>query len=127
MKTLTHNTCVKMEGKQAFRYGARVTVGTVEGYAIENRENPAEAVARTLERKRKYPYEGHELAWTNAGAAVLMADGPAKDAYYVKLKADLENAVELVDGETVSIENRLYTVQYMGDYADPVHFVPVKG
>lgn len=122
MKTLTHGMQVKMA---QFRFSPEVTVGTVEGYAKEYNEDPNAAVERCLRNQKKDPM--HQLAWTNKSAGVLTDNYPGKAEEMERKHQNYINAVELVEGEVVEIEGRKYTVKYLGDYSDPVRFVPVKG
>lgn len=125
IKTLHHGQQVKMQ-KNMFKYEPVVTVGTVEGYAREYRENEADAVARCLENQKARPYDGHKLAWTNKHAMCLTADYVGKTEHMIAARMAFADCVELIDGETVEIEGRNYTVKYLGDYSDPIHFIPAS-
>lgn len=114
--TLKHNQVIRVAGFT--RYAQRITVGTVEGYAAEYGENPAEKVKRALNC-------GHELAWTMQAPAVLTADYPGKDADLNAKRAEIEAAPEIADGDQVEIEGRAYRVRVLGQhYRDPVAFIP---
>jgi hypothetical protein len=111
MKTLTHRQFVRMENwsmQEAFE------VGTLEGYAAENKEDIAKALERAIRN-------GHDLAWTiNCGTVITNTRG-----YYEREEAKKANAVVLCEGEAVQIEGRQYKVKVMGkQYADPIHFIP---
>ena len=124
-KTLHHGQQVKMQ-KNMFKYEPVVTVGSAEGYAREYREDEAAAVARCLENQKARPYDGHKLAWTNKHACCLTADYAGKANDMLAARMAFADAVVLEDGETVQIEGRTYTVKYLGDYADPIHFIPAQ-
>jgi hypothetical protein len=114
--TLSHNQVIRVAGFN--RYAQRITVGTVEGYATKNGDNPAESVKRATDN-------GHQLAWTMQDAAVLTADYAGKQARLDAERAEIAAAVEIHQGQPVIIEGRCYTVYVMGQqYSDPVAFIP---
>ena len=47
------------------------TLGTVAGYAIQNGEDPVEAIERCKQHMIERPYDGHKLYWANANAVVI--------------------------------------------------------
>jgi len=113
---LTHGQQVKIAGAN---WAQAITVGTVEGYAAQYKEDPVAMVKREMSR-------GHNLAWTNQEAACLSSDYPGKNAAMIAKKEAFGTAPWLVEGQAVEIEGRQYTVHINGvHYSDPVKFVPV--
>ena len=123
MKTLAHNQQIKMDLLE-FQYQPVVMIGTVEGYARENNEDPETAFQRCIENQKSSPYSGHVPAWTLKHGLALTSDYAGKEAAMEKERKAYAEAVELVDGEIVIIEGRFYAVRFVGDYSDPIHFVP---
>lgn len=114
--TLRHNQTIRVASFD--RYAQRIRVGTVEGYAKDNGEDPAAEVQRATDN-------GHELAWTCQAPAVLTADYPGKDAAVDAERAEIAAAQVIEDGDDVIIEGRHYTVRVLGQrYSDPVAFMP---
>lgn len=124
MKILAHNQLVKMD-KPAFRYRPKVTVGTVEGYALERGDSVEIAVARCVDNMEKHKGMGHCLAWTTRAASVLTDNYAGKDKDVADENKAYDNATVLFEGETVEIEGRNYIVRYLGDFSDPIAFKPI--
>jgi hypothetical protein len=125
-KTLKHGEQVKVVG---MKFCPEITVGTVEGYALQYNEDPAEALARNAANAKANPWERYPLAWTNKAASVLEADYAGKAARLAEKQAKFDSATTLAHGELVEIEGRMYTVHVMDradSVCDPVHFIPVK-
>lgn len=51
------------------------TLGTIAGYAIQNGEDPIEAIDHCKRMMVEHPYDGHKLYWANANA-VCIHNGP---------------------------------------------------
>lgn len=109
----------------AFKYRPVVTVGTVEGYAKQNNEDPDVAVARCVGNIAKHRGMGHCLAWTNMAAAVITDNYKGKDADRAAAAARFDMATILTDGEIVEIEGRKYAIKYLGHCANPIAFKPL--
>jgi hypothetical protein len=110
IKTLKHNELVTING----RYGK---VGTVRGYAEQYDKNPDDAEAREKDLMKTNSMAS--MVWSNQEATVICGD----KGFYEAEKARKLTATQLVDGEWVIIEGKKYTVKYMGDYSDFIHFV----
>lgn len=121
MQILAHNQQIKMA---QFRHRPKVTVHSVEGYAKENGLNPNEQVVQTFKLRRETRDSAHCLVWSYKAASVLTADYKGKDEAKAAEDAAYLAAVLIADGQEVQIEGRVFTVRYMGDYSDPVHFEP---
>ncbi len=104
MKRLQHNDKVRINGKKGH-------VFTVKGYAKQYNDD----VEEVIERARK---NGHILYCIQQEPAMLCAD----PTYYQRKRIQWENAIELIDGEIVEIEDKYVEVKYMGNYSDMVHF-----
>lgn len=120
MKTLTYKDFVKVaawvaSGKQVNAY----SMFTIEGYAAKYGQDGAEAYALAVANH-------HETAGVlNSGSALV--GGKGRFAYYAARDKELADAIELLDGELVRIEGRIYIVHFVGsNYADPIKFTEVK-
>ncbi len=124
MKTLAHNQQIKMA---QFLHNPVVTVGTLEGYVQENSDKYgskfSESIEDAMARAKK---NNHDIAWTNQSAACLTADYKGKAEDMARRDSAYDNATVLENGEAVEIEGRKYIVKFMGDFSDPVHFIPTK-
>lgn len=117
IQVLTDKQQVKVPGAS---WVSRIFVGTLEGFY----GNDPAAVAVGMEKSRRL---GHDIAWTMNPGSCITADYPGKAEALAKEEAAFEAAPLLTEGQTVSIEGRLYTVKINGlQYSDPVKFVPKK-
>jgi hypothetical protein len=125
-KTLKHGEQVKVVG---MRFRPEITVGTIEGGAREDNEDPAEALELNAANAKANPWTQYPLAWTNKMPGILVADYAGKAAWLAEKRAKFDAATTLAHGELVSIEGRMYTVHVLDradSVSDPIHFTPVK-
>jgi hypothetical protein len=54
------------------------TLGTIEGYAVENGEDPMVAIEECERNMRENPYQGHKRYWANQNATVISDGSVAK-------------------------------------------------
>lgn len=112
---LRHNQTVRGAGFS--KYTQRIIVCTARGYAADHGDDVEETYNRAIAN-------GHETAATYQEAGVLEADYPGKAEKHAAKLAEIANAVELHEGQTVMIEDELFTVRLLGDrYSDPIKFV----
>ena len=126
IKTLQHGEQVKVVG---MKFRPEITVGTVEGYARQYNNDPAEALALNAANAKASPWTHYPLAWTNKAAGVLVADYAGKAAWLAEKQSKFDSATTLAHGELVEIEGQRYTVHVLDradQVSDPVHFLPVK-
>ena len=119
MKTLSHNTLVRLPGWNEMTYAR---VGTIIGYFAQYKEDGAEAEKRAIAK-------GEPIAWTLYRGACLVG-GKDRHTYYDAERKKSASALTLNDGETVEIEARQYSVKVIPRNAhhptnsDPIHFIP---
>jgi len=115
MKTLSHNQEVRISG---FKNASRIRIFTIAGYAIQNGENPDDAIARSKEF-------GHELnPCCLQAASIMTADYVGKKEELDAKDAATAAAPEIENGELVEIEGSQFIVRVLGQqYSDPVKFV----
>lgn len=114
MKTLAHNQEVRIAG---FKHASTIRVFTLAGYAIQNGENPEEAIARS----KRF---GHELKpCCLQDASIITGDYAGKKEELDAKDAATAAAPELTNGELVEIEGSQFIVRVLGQqYSDPVKF-----
>jgi len=76
------------------------TLGTIAGYAIQNGEDPIEAIDRCKRQMVEDKYAGHKLYWANANA-VCIHNGPV-----VKKEVPGFNF-----GDTIILQGKVFTLQ----------------
>jgi len=87
-------------------------VGTVEAYAAEYNEDPAQRRQKALDR-------GHDIAWANRQGGVIDNTGHA----YARRLEQVSRAIPLEAGEEVEIEGRVYITKLVGkNYSDGIQF-----
>ena len=119
MKTLKNGEFVKMNRGMFLAFRPLVEVGTLEAYyAAETPAFIADRIESSLQLHRS-------LAWTLQHSNALTSNYAGKAAELAKKAAQFDSATVLEDGEVVTVEGRVYAVRYMGDYSDPIHFIPV--
>ena len=125
MKTLTHLQIVRAAG---LRLNQTVVV-TLEGMVADHNARYSEQFKETvqyhldLDKKFERPIF---WAWTMQCPGILTVDYLGKTEELNKEREAIAAAPELVNGEEVEIAGRKYTVRIVGDYSDPIHFIPVK-
>lgn len=115
MKTLTHKQEVRIAG---FTNASTIRVFTIAGYAIQNGENPEDAINRSVNF-------GHDVnPCCLQSASVLSADYDGKKQELDAKAAATAEAPELTNGEIVEIEGVKYMTKILGQqFSDPVKFV----
>ena len=114
MTELTHKQIVRVKGFSP--YASKITVGTARGFASQYQEDAEAAHARTLAN-------GNDTAWLTQEAAVISSDYKGKSEALDSQAAAISAAVEIEDGQIVSIEGERFRVIVTGErYSDPVHF-----
>ena len=115
MKTLSHNQEVRIAG---FKNASQIRIFTIAGYAIQNGENPDEAIARSKGF-------GHDVnPCCLQSASVLSADYIGKKEELDAKDAATAASPEIANGELVEIEGCQFITRVLGQqYSDPVKFV----
>lgn len=91
-------------------------VSTSRSHARKYGDDPDASFARDLDR-------GTPTAWTRRAPAILDTTGQANR----ERMEDLARAIEVEDGQIVSIEGVTYRVRVIGQmYSDPISFTPVQ-
>jgi hypothetical protein len=114
VRALAHGDLVRLE---AWNHVTFAKVGTVEGYASENGDDPAPALARAQANR-------HDIAWIGYIGGALVNDG---GRYFAEQKRKAASAITLTPGETVEMEGRFYRVRVLARCeAHPVYSDPIK-
>jgi len=112
--TLSHGQIIRVKGFP--HYAGQITIGTVQGYAAKYGEDQAEALDRAVKN-------GHPLVWSHQESAVLSSDYQGKAEAAAAKAAAIAAAVEVENGQIVSVEGRSYKVYVNGQqYSDPIGF-----
>jgi hypothetical protein len=118
MKKLHHGQIVRV--KSFTELAGMIRVFTLRGYALEYGNDPEEVIARA--RKNNHDLNPAGLQ----EAAVITADYPGKDAELRAHHKLIDEAPEIEDGETVTIEGNDFKVKVLGQrFSDPITFIPV--
>ena len=114
IKVLEHDELVYVDKPGWGKFEA-ASIFSIEGYARKIKQDPREM----LERERS---RGHDIVSTSKSGHCIHSD---PERYKIE-EAKKDKAILIKEGETVSIENRLYKVKLMGvRYSDPIHFTRI--
>jgi len=117
MLNLTHGQQVQ---NSTFRYTPKVTIFSVEGYALANGRDPAEAVAREISN-------GGRLASSIYSGAMITASYSGRDEEIDAKLIAYAAAPFVEEGDEVEIEGRHYIAHIQGEeHSHPIVFLPTK-
>lgn len=112
---MTVNTITKLEvtdysknhgGVRVMIEGRECSICSVVGYALYNKEDPVDAVLRTMEKMVSHPYNGHKLVWINLRGTML-TDSRERNEQAAAERAAMP---QLTCADRILFEGRVYDI-----------------
>ena len=115
MKTLMHNQQIKMPTK--FNYQPIIKVWTFRGSVEQSGDN----YEYDLARAKSFGHSVEPICLKDC--AYICSDYNGKAERMAKERMAFKNAPELLDGEYVRIEGKIYATRFLNNYSsDPIRF-----